>query len=86
MCRTFEPGHTHPASYGEDVRTRLPHSGGMPKEAMQAYLEQAGFLNIQFRDLMYIRELQKSRLPWYRRIAQGKSYYIVAATKPEADG
>lgn len=86
MCRIFEPEHTHPASYGQDVRTRLPHGGGVPKEAMQAYLGQAGFLNIQLRDLMYIRELQKSRLPWYRRIAQGKSYYIVAATKPEADG
>jgi ubiquinone/menaquinone biosynthesis C-methylase UbiE len=83
MTRIFEPQNTHPASYSKGVRTRLPLGGGVPEETMRAYLGQAGFLTIQFRDLMYITELQKSQLPWYRKLAQGKSYYIVAAKKPE---
>jgi ubiquinone/menaquinone biosynthesis C-methylase UbiE len=83
MARIFEPEHTHPASYSEGVRTRLPLGGGVSEETIQAYLQQAGFLDMQFRDLMYIRELQKLQLPWYRKLAQGKSYYIVASKKPE---
>jgi ubiquinone/menaquinone biosynthesis C-methylase UbiE len=83
MARIFEPENTHPASYGQDLRNRLPLGGGVPEETMLAYLGQAGFQNIQFRNLMYIRELQKSRLPWYRNLAQGKSYYVVTSRKPE---
>jgi ubiquinone/menaquinone biosynthesis C-methylase UbiE len=85
MARIFEPESTHPASYSEGVRTRLPLGGGVSEETMQAFLQQAGFLDMQFRDLMYIRELQKLQLPWYRRFAQGKSYYLVTSTKPDAD-
>jgi len=85
MTRIFEPEKTHPASYDTTLRSRLPHEGGVPMETMLAYLKHAGFSNLQSRDLMYIRELQKSQISWYRRLAQGRSYYLIASTKQESD-
>lgn len=81
MARIFEPAHTRRKSYDRNLRSRLPHDGGVPKEIMLTYLERAGFSNMQFRDLMYILELQRSQLPWYRRLTSAKSYYIIASTK-----
>ncbi|HTY15577.1 MAG TPA: methyltransferase domain-containing protein [Methanoregulaceae archaeon] len=83
MARLFDPKSTHPASYNNDIRIRLPHHGGVPGEAMLDYLNQAGFVDIKEKDLMYIRSLQQSQLSWYRRLAQGESYYLIAAIKPE---
>jgi len=81
MTRIFEPDSPRRKSYDRNLQSRLPDDGGVPKETMLAYLEGAGFSNLQFRDLMYILELQRSQLPWYRRLTSGKGYYIVAATK-----
>jgi ubiquinone/menaquinone biosynthesis C-methylase UbiE len=83
MSRIFEPEHTHPESYDRAIRSRLPHNGGVPEETLLAFLKNAGFSSIQFRDLMYIRELQKSQLAWYKKLAQGRSYYICASIKPD---
>lgn len=48
---------------------------------MVSDLEQTGFTGICFRDLMYIREIQKQEQSWYQRFAPAMTYYIVAATK-----
>jgi hypothetical protein len=61
--------------------SQLPYDGGVPKETMVSDLEHAGFTGICFRDLMYIREMQKRQQPWYQRFASGKTYYILAARK-----
>jgi ubiquinone/menaquinone biosynthesis C-methylase UbiE len=82
MSRIFDPEATHPASYNDDIRARLPHGGGVSREVTLDYISRAGFTDMKFRDLMYIRKMQKSQLTWYQRLAQGKSYYLVAATKP----
>jgi ubiquinone/menaquinone biosynthesis C-methylase UbiE len=74
-------GHTHGGHYDKKLRSQLPYDGGVPKETMVADLEHAGFTRICFRDLMYIRELQKPQQPWYLRFAPAKTYYILAATK-----
>jgi hypothetical protein len=50
---------------------------------MADMLEHAGFTGISFRDLMYIREIQKRGQPWYQRFAPAETYYIVAAKKPD---
>jgi hypothetical protein len=50
---------------------------------MVSYLEHAGFTDLCFRDLMYIRDMQKPQQPWYRRFAPGKTYYILAAKKQD---
>lgn len=81
MTRIFEPDTARRKSYDRTLRSRLPHDGGVPKEIIQAYLERVGFFNMQFRDLRYILEMQRSQLPWYRRLTSGKSYYIIASTK-----
>ena len=79
LSRIF--GHTHGGHYDKKLRDQLPYDGGVPKETMVADLEHAGFTGICFRDLMYIREMQKPQQPWYQRFAPAKTYYILAATK-----
>jgi ubiquinone/menaquinone biosynthesis C-methylase UbiE len=74
-------GHTHGGHYDEKLRSQLPYDGGVPEETLVSDLELAGFTDICCRDLMYIQEMQKSEQPWYRRFAQGKTYYILSATK-----
>ncbi|MFA4861322.1 class I SAM-dependent methyltransferase [Methanoregula sp.] len=74
-------GHTHGGHYDKELRSQLPYDGGVPKEAMISGLSHAGFVNISIRDLMYIREIQKSQIPWYQRFAPAKTYYLLAATK-----
>lgn len=74
-------GHTHGGHYDKKLRSQLPYDGGVPKETMVSDLEDAGFTGICFRDLMYIREMQKPQQPWYLRFAPAKTYYILAATK-----
>jgi ubiquinone/menaquinone biosynthesis C-methylase UbiE len=81
LVRIFEPGETHHKSYDRDLRSHLPHDGGVPHNTARSYMQRAGFTGTEFHDLMYIRELQKAELPWYRRLAQGRSYYILAAKK-----
>lgn len=82
LSRIFDPGATHPASYGGEVKDRLPHGGGVPAKVVIDYLLKAGFIDIEERDLRYIRKLQRSQLSWYQRLMQGKTYYLVAGTKP----
>jgi hypothetical protein len=74
-------GNTHGGHYDEKLRSQLPYDGGVPEETMVSDLEHAGFTNISCRDLMYIQDMQKSQQPWYRRFAQGRTYYILFATK-----
>ena len=83
MARIFEPDNTHHRSYGPDIRSRLPYGGGVPEEITLKYLEEAGFVHIQTRDLMYIRGLYRPELPWYKKLNQGRSYYIIASMKKE---
>ncbi len=79
MTRIFEQKNTHRRSYDRALRSRLPYEGGVPLESMLALLERAGFLPLHVGDLLYIRDLHRSQLPWYRRLAQGKTYYLVAS-------
>jgi ubiquinone/menaquinone biosynthesis C-methylase UbiE len=74
-------GHSHGGRYDEKLRGQLPYDGGVPEETMVSDLEHAGFTGICCRDLMYIQEIQNSQQPWYRRFAQGRTYYILSATK-----
>lgn len=79
MTRVFEQENTHRRSYDRALRSRLPYGGGVPLESMQALLGRTGFLPLHVRDLLYIRDLHRSQLPWYKRLAQGKTYYIVTS-------
>jgi ubiquinone/menaquinone biosynthesis C-methylase UbiE len=81
LTRIIERDNTHHRSYDKKLRGHLPHDGGVSKEVVQGYLESAGFSGGRFRDLMYIRLLQRDQLPWYRKITSGKSYYLLTASK-----
>ncbi len=83
MTRVFEQENTHRRSYDRTLRSRLPYEGGVPLESMLALLERAGFSPKHLGDLRYIRDLQKARLPWYKRLAQGKTYYIIVSMKKD---
>lgn len=79
LAKIFDrTNHSH---YDKNLRSHLPYDGGMPKEIMMSCLDDAGFGGASFRDLMYIREMQKPQQPWYRRFAPSKTYYILAAKK-----
>jgi hypothetical protein len=77
MARIFEPHNTHQRSYDSTIRNVLPYGGWVPEEITLKYLEDAGFIHLDTRDLVYIRELHKSEFPWYKKFVQGKSYYII---------
>ena len=79
LARIF--GHRHGGHYDPELRSQLPYDGGVPEETIISELEHAGFTGIRVRDLMYIREIQKRRQPWYERFAPARTYYIVAAMK-----
>ncbi len=81
LTRLMERGDTHHRSYDSDLRSQLPHDGGVPKEAALAYLRDAGFSGMKFQDLMYIRDMQRQRQAWYRRIAPSKSYYLLTGKR-----
>jgi len=81
LSRIF--GHHHGGHYDENLWSELPFGGGVPKETMADTLEHAGFTGISFRDLMYIREIQKRGQPWYQRFAPAETYYIAAAKKED---
>jgi ubiquinone/menaquinone biosynthesis C-methylase UbiE len=76
-------GHTHGGQYDKKLRSHLPYDGGVPMETMVSGLEQAGFTGICFRDLMYIREIQKPQQPWFQRFAPARTYYLLAAKKTD---
>ncbi|OPY41942.1 MAG: hypothetical protein A4E42_01692 [Methanoregulaceae archaeon PtaU1.Bin222] len=48
---------------------------------MLSFLKGAGYSVVNIRDLMYIRDMQRSQQPWYRRFAPQKTYYILTAKK-----
>jgi len=81
LTRFFERNETHRHGYDKNLRKSLPHDGGVSQEKMQQYLKESGYNNASFRDLMYIRALQRERMAWYRKITTGKSYYILQAKK-----
>ncbi|MDD1729622.1 MAG: methyltransferase domain-containing protein [Methanospirillum sp.] len=81
VARIFEPHNTHQRSYDPTIRASLPYAGGVPEEITLNLLKDTGFVHLDTRNLMYIRELQKTDLPWYKRLAQGKSYYIIISVK-----
>ncbi len=83
MSCLLEPEKTHGKSYDKTVRSQLPYEGGVPKETIFTCLERTGFFKIHYSDLMYIREIQKQQMPWYKRFVKGKSYYLVHSKKPE---
>lgn len=79
LTRVFDP--TCHAHYSQELRSQLPHDGGIPKETMMSFLNGAEFAVVSIRDLMYIRDMQRSQQPWYRRFAPQKTYYILTARK-----
>lgn len=81
LSRLFEGNNAHRRSYDDHLRDHLTYDGGVPEEVVHTYLERSGFSDITFQDLMYIRELQKSDTPWYRRLVQTRSYYLLAGRK-----
>nr|WP_319540616.1 class I SAM-dependent methyltransferase [uncultured Methanospirillum sp.] len=81
LTSVFESNNSHRRGYDKNLRKALPHDGGVSQEAMRKYLDKTGFTDVTFRDLMYIRALQRERMPWYRKITAGKSYYIIHAKK-----
>lgn len=81
LTSIFERSNSHRRGYDKNLRHFLPHDGGVSPEVMHEYLEGSGYKDATFRDLLYIRMLQRERMPWYRKITPGKSYYILQAKK-----
>ncbi|MDD4254872.1 MAG: methyltransferase domain-containing protein [Methanofollis sp.] len=69
--------------YDPGVREVLPNRGGVPEDAARRYLADAGFTRIAALNLMNIRENQRRRLPWYRKIVASTSYYLISGRKVE---
>ncbi|MCK9325621.1 MAG: class I SAM-dependent methyltransferase [Bacteroidales bacterium] len=76
--------HPHgQTGYTDDIKEALPNIGGLPEGTAVEYISSAGFSDVCSRDLMGIRKNQHNRLPWYKRIAAGDSYYLISGKKAE---
>jgi ubiquinone/menaquinone biosynthesis C-methylase UbiE len=82
LARIFDRNRHH--KLDKKFRTQLPFNGsngGIPKETLGLFLENAGFSGISFRDIAYIREMQRIEQPWYRQLVPAQGYYLISATR-----
>ncbi|WP_292388145.1 class I SAM-dependent methyltransferase [Methanosarcina sp. UBA5] len=71
-------GHS---DYSNELKARLPHSGGAPLEKVKEYLSNSGFENIQVFDLKEVRAAQKEKMPLGERIVRSSQYYLICGRK-----
>ncbi len=71
-------GHSE---YSDELKARLPHSGGTPLEKVNEYLSNSGFENIQVFDLKEVREAQKEKMSLGERIVRSYQYYLICGRK-----
>lgn len=69
------------AGYSDELKARLPHSGGAPLEKVKEYLSNSGFENVQVFDLKEVREAQKEKMPLGERIVRSYQYYLICGRK-----
>jgi ubiquinone/menaquinone biosynthesis C-methylase UbiE len=67
--------------YSDDLSQVLPNSGGTPPERAREYLSDAGFRNIDLIDLINIRNIQKKKMPFRKRIVYNYCYYLISGEK-----
>jgi ubiquinone/menaquinone biosynthesis C-methylase UbiE len=67
--------------YPSDLNSALPHRFGLTSEEARRYFESSGLEDVTVSDLHDIREIQKTGMPLYRRIAFNWTYYLVSGKK-----
>ncbi|MDK2974859.1 MAG: hypothetical protein PWP08_1230 [Methanofollis sp.] len=81
LTALFEGQDRTEAAYTSDMNASLPDAGGLPADAAEAYLRDAGFTEVGSKDLSSIRRLQTKNMPWYQRIAYNWNYYLASGKK-----
>lgn len=71
-------GHS---DYSDELKARLPHSGGAPLEKVKEYLSNSGFENIQVFDLKEVKAAQKEKMPLGERVVRSYQYYLICGRK-----
>lgn len=77
----FERKRPKNSVYSPELRSALPHAFGLTPEKTRQYFEDCGLVDASCIDLVKIRELQKAKMPFYRRIAFSWTYYLVCGKK-----
>lgn len=68
-------------SYSAELCSKLPHPHGLSVNETMKYFENSGLSNVTSSDLSDIRELQKTGMPFRRRISFSWTYYLVRGIK-----
>ncbi|NOZ83057.1 MAG: class I SAM-dependent methyltransferase, partial [Euryarchaeota archaeon] len=72
--------------YRKELRDRLPLVNGADGGEIAGLMSSCGIEGVSVRDLGYIRELQRKRMPWYHRLQSTYRTYMVWGTVPERGG
>lgn len=67
--------------YSKKTEAKLPHPHGMNAKAARDYLEEAGFTEIEQRDLDDIKEIQRRHMPFSQKITYNAAYYMICGKK-----
>ncbi len=78
ICERKDPWSGY---YSKEIKSKLPNTGGTPLERSNTYLSEAGFKDIRSQDIRHIRDIQRSFMPWYRRMGHTYKYYMINGKK-----
>ena len=67
--------------YPKDLNSALPHRYGMTSQEAKRYFESSGLDDVTITDLHDIREIQKIRMPFHRRVSFNWTYDLVKGRK-----
>jgi len=67
--------------YSKKIEAKLPHPHGMDAKVAREYLEEAGFTEIELRDLDDIMDIQKTHMPFSQKVTQNSTYYMICGQK-----
>jgi len=67
--------------YSREINSELPNRHGVPPEKTLEYFEEAGLKNVKDLDLKNVREIQKKKMPFRKRIAYNYKYHLICGEK-----
>ncbi|KKG16222.1 SAM-dependent methlyltransferase [Methanosarcina sp. 2.H.T.1A.6] len=67
--------------YSREINSELPNCHGVPPEKTLEYFKEAGLKNVKDLDLKDVREIQKKKMPFRKRIAYNYKYHLLYGEK-----
>ncbi|MBM4287286.1 MAG: class I SAM-dependent methyltransferase [Deltaproteobacteria bacterium] len=78
MAEKTDSSQSH---YTPGIEVKLPHAKGVPLNTAREYMENAGFRDIQDRQLEQLGDIQRKHMPFWYRVSYKSDYYAVCGLK-----